>query len=205
MQALLADRLSGCLLHTAVQPQDGILYAAGYFRNFSNNMFETSLELYYKTMKNQIEYAEGYTPDLSDPEESFVFGKGWSYGSELFINKVKGKLTGWIGYTLSWTWRKFPDLNDGDKYPGKYDRRHDLAVVGIYELSKKWKLSSTFVFGTGNAISLPERFYFVSGVLTQEYSSINAYRMKSYHRLDLAATYTPKHKKPRKYTDSLGV
>jgi hypothetical protein len=185
-----------------VQPQDGILYAAGYFRNFYDNMFETSLELYYKTMKNQIEYAEGYTPDLSDPEESFVFGKGWSYGSELFINKVKGKLTGWVGYTLSWTWRKFPDLNDGNKYPGKYDRRHDLAVVGIYELSKKWKLSATFVFGTGNAISLPERFYFVGGTLTQEYSSINAYRMKSYHRLDLAATYTPKHKKPRKYTDS---
>ena len=93
-----------------VQPQDGILYAAGYFRNFANNMFETSLEFYYKTMKNQIEYAEGYTPSLSDPEESFVFGKGWSYGSELFINKVKGKLTGWVGYTLSWTWRRFPDL-----------------------------------------------------------------------------------------------
>jgi hypothetical protein len=185
-----------------VKPQDGILYAAGYFRNFSNNMFETSLELYYKTMTNQIEYKEGYTPDLSDPEESFVFGKGWSYGSELFINKVKGRLTGWIGYTLSWSWRQFPDLNDGMKYPSKYDRRHDLSVVGIYEISKKWKVSSTFVFGTGNAISLPERFYFVDGVLTQEYSSINAYRMKPYHRLDLAATYTPVHKKPRKYTDS---
>jgi len=185
-----------------VQPQDGILYAAGYFKNFSNNMFETSLELYYKTMKHQIEYAEGYTPSLSDPEESFVFGKGWSYGSELFINKVKGRLTGWIGYTLSWTWRKFPDLNDGNKYPGKYDRRHDLAVVGIYQLSPKWKLSSTFIFGTGNAISLPERFYFIDGTLTQEYSSINAYRMKPYNRLDVAATYTPRHKKPRKYIDS---
>ncbi|MEP6465266.1 MAG: TonB-dependent receptor, partial [Parafilimonas sp.] len=80
-----------------VEPQDGIMYAAGYFRNFHSNMFETSLELYYKTMKHQIEYAEGYTPSLSDPEESFVFGKGWSYGTELFINKVKGKFTGWIG------------------------------------------------------------------------------------------------------------
>lgn len=78
-----------------VQPQDGILYAAGYFRNFKGNMFETSLEVYYKTMQHQIEYKEGYTPGLADPEESFVFGKGWSYGSELFINKVKGRLTGW--------------------------------------------------------------------------------------------------------------
>lgn len=185
-----------------VQPQDGILYAAGYFRNLSNNMFETSIEFYYKTMKNQIEYKEGYTPNLTDPEQSFVFGKGWSYGSELFINKVKGKLTGWVGYTISWTWRRFDDLNSGKKYPGKYDRRHDMALVGIYELSPRWKLSSTFVFGTGNATSLPERFYFIDGTLTQEYSSINAYRMKPYNRLDLAATYTPKHKKPRKYTDS---
>lgn len=184
-----------------VKPQDGLLYAAGYFKNFSNNMFETSLELYYKTMHHQIEYEEGYTPSLSDPEESFVFGKGWSYGSELFINKVRGKLTGWIGYTLSWTWRKFPDLNDGEKYPSKYDRRHDLSVVGIYQLSSKWKLSSTFIFGTGNTISLPERFYFIDGVLTQEYSRINAYRMKPYHRLDVAATYTPQHKKPKKFTD----
>ena len=185
-----------------VKPQNGVLYAAGYFKNFKNNMFETSLELYYKTMQNQIEYGEGYTPSLSDPEQSFVFGKGWSYGSELFINKVKGRLTGWIGYTLSWTWRQFPDLNNGNKYPSKYDRRHDLSVVGIYSLTPKWKLSSTFVFGTGNAISLPERFYFIGGVLTQEYSTINAYRMKPYHRLDVAATYTPHHKKPRKYTDS---
>ena len=184
-----------------VKPQEGWLYAAGYFKNFQNNMFETSLELYYKTMQHQIEYKEGYTPSLSDPEESFVFGKGWSYGSELFINKVRGKFTGWIGYTLSWTWRKFPELNDGEKYPSKYDRRHDLSVVGIYQLSPKWKLSSTFIFGTGNAISLPERFYFIDGILTQEYSRINAYRMKPYHRLDIAATYTPQHKKPKKFTD----
>jgi hypothetical protein len=186
-----------------VKPQIGWQYAAGYFRNISNNMFETSLELYYKTMENQIEYREGYTPNtLKDPEEDFVFGRGWSYGSELFINKVKGRLTGWVGYTISWTWRKFPQLNEGEKYPSKYDRRHDLSVVGTYELSSKWKLSSVFVFGTGNAITLPERFYFIDGVLTQEYSRINAYRMKPYHRLDLSAIYTPVQKKKRKYKGS---
>ena len=186
-----------------VQPQKSWQYAAGYFRNFNNNMFETSLEVYYKTMQNQIEYADGYTPNtLSDPEESFVFGKGWSYGSELFINKVKGRLTGWIGYSLSWTWRKFPDLNNGLKYPSRYDRRHDLSVTGVYTLNSKWKLSTVFVFGTGNAISLPERFYFINGVLTQEYSSINQYRMKPYHRLDFAATYTPQANKPRKYSSN---
>ncbi len=183
-----------------VRPQTGWQYAAGYFRNFNNGMFETSLEVYYKTMNNQIEYKEGYTPSLRDPEEEFVFGKGWSYGAELFINKVRGRFTGWIGYTLSWTWRRFKDLNDGLKYPSRYDRRHDMSIVGTYELSKKWKVSSVFVYGTGNATSLPERFYFVGGVLTQEYSRINAYRMKPYHRMDLSFSYTPTPKKVRKYT-----
>jgi len=185
-----------------VQPQISWQYALGYFKNFNEGMYETSLEAYYKTMENQIEYREGYTPSLKDPEEEFVFGKGWSYGTELFINKVKGRLTGWVGYTLSWTWREFPALNNGLKYPSRYDRRHDLSIVGSYELNKKWKLSSIFVYSTGNATSLPERFYFVSGVLTQEYSRINAYRMKSYHRLDISATYTPQLKKNRKYTSN---
>lgn len=185
-----------------VKPQMSWQYAAGYFRNFKDGVFETSVEVYYKTMANQIEYKEGYTPSLKDPEEEFVFGKGWSYGAEFFVNKVKGRLTGWVGYTLSWTWRQFPDLNDGLKYVSRYDRRHDLSVVGSYQLRPRWKLSSVFVYGTGNATSLPERFYFIGGVLTQEYSRINAYRMPAYHRLDVAATYTPKPKKQRKYTSN---
>lgn len=185
-----------------VKPQISWQYAVGYFQNFENNTFETSLELYYKNMQNQIEYREGYTPSLKDPEEEFTFGKGWSYGAELFINKVKGWLTGWIGYTLSWSYRKFPELNGGLTFPTKYDRRHDLSVVGTYELNKKWKLSSVFVFGTGNATTVPERFYFINGVLTQENSRIDAYRLAPYHRLDFSATLTPRRKKKRKYSDS---
>jgi CarboxypepD_reg-like domain/TonB dependent receptor/TonB-dependent Receptor Plug Domain len=183
-----------------VRPQLSWQYAAGYFKNFNNGMFETSLEVYYKTMENQIEYREGYTPSLKDPEEEFVFGRGWSYGAEMFINKVKGRLTGWIGYTLGWTWRRFPDLNQGQKFPSRYDRRHDLSVVANYTINEKWKISGVFVYGTGNAISVPERFYFIGGVLSQQFSSINAYRMNAYHRMDFAATYTPKPKKERKYS-----
>lgn len=181
-----------------VKPQISWQYAMGVFRNFRDNIWETSLELYFKDMENQIEYAEGYTPSLKDPELEFVFGKGWSYGSELFINKVRGRMTGWFGYTLSWTWRKFAALNDGEKYPAKYDRRHDISVVANYEAGKKWKLGAVFVYGTGNAITLPERFYIINGVLTQEYSKINQYRMKAYHRLDLSATYSPVPKKKRR-------
>ena len=185
-----------------VKPQLSWQYAIGYFQNLKEGMFETSVEAYYKTMENQIEYREGYTPSLKDPEEEFVFGKGWSYGAEFFVNKVKGRLTGWVGYTLSWTWRQFNQLNDGLKYPSRNDRRHDLSVVANYELNDKWKLSSVFVYGTGAAISVPERFYLVGGVLTQEYSRINAYRMAAYHRIDIAATYTPKRKENSKFNSN---
>jgi TonB dependent receptor/CarboxypepD_reg-like domain/TonB-dependent Receptor Plug Domain len=183
-----------------VKPQISWLYAAGLFKNFKNNMYETSVEVYYKDMQNQIEYQEGYTPNtLEDTENFFTFGKGWSYGAEFFVNKTKGKLTGWIGYTLSWTWRKFPNLNFGDKYPAKYDRRNDMSIVAMYELNKKWKLSATFVYGSGNAATLPQRFYIVGGVLTQEYSRINEYRLPSYHRLDFSAILTPKKNENRKW------
>jgi hypothetical protein len=181
-----------------VRPQLSWMYSTGYFKNFADNNYETSVEVYYKTMKNQIEYKEGYTPSLSDPEEEFVFGKGWSYGAEFFINKTRGRFTGWIGYTLSWTWRKFAQLNDGIKFPAKYDRRHDLSVVANFEANKKWKFGAVFVYGTGNATTIPERFYVINGVLTQEYSSINKYRLAPYHRIDFSATLTPQPKKIRK-------
>lgn len=185
-----------------VRPQISWQYSAGLFKNFADNAYETSVELYYKDMENQIEYAEGYTPSLNDPEDEFVYGKGWSYGAEFFVNKTRGKFTGWIGYTLSWTWRKFNDLNDGERYPAKYDRRHDISVVAMYGLNRKWKFSSVFVYGSGNATTLPERFYIVDGVLTQEYSKVNQYRLPAYHRLDLSATLTPKPKANSRFQQS---
>jgi hypothetical protein len=185
-----------------VRPQLGMQYAAGFFHQTKSGMFETSVEVYYKTMENQIEYREGYTPSLRDPEEDFVFGRGWSYGAEFLINKTKGQWTGWLGYTLSWTWRRFPDLNQGDKFPSRFDRRHDLSFVNMYTLNKKWKLAATFIYGSGNAFTMPERFYFVGGILTQEFSRINAYRLPAYHRLDFSATYTPIPKKERKWKSS---
>jgi hypothetical protein len=185
-----------------VKPQISWQYALGLYKNFKDNMWETSVEVYYKQMKNQIEYREGYTPSIRDPEEEFVFGKGWSYGAEFLINKTRGKFTGWIGYTLAWTWRQFPQLNQGNKFPAKYDRRHDLSVVGIYEYSPKWKFSGVFVYATGNATTLPERFYILEGVLAQEYSNINQYRLPAYHRLDLSATYTPRPQSQKKFKSS---
>ncbi|TAM96813.1 MAG: TonB-dependent receptor [Chitinophagaceae bacterium] len=185
-----------------VKPEMAWQYSLGYFRNFRDNMFETSLEVYYKSMENQIEFAEGYIPSLEDPENSFVFGKGWAYGTELFIHKQRGRLTGWIGYTLSWVWRQFPDLNDGVKYPSRFDRRNDIDLVAAYHINDKWTVAGDFVFSTGNPITLPERFYFIEGVLSEQYSQLNAYRMKPYNRLDLSATYQPTPKPNRKFSHS---
>ncbi|PUZ20328.1 TonB-dependent receptor [Chitinophaga costaii] len=175
-----------------VKPQVADQYALGYFLNFDDNTWETSVETYYKYMQNQVEYRQGYTPTIDDPEQDFVFGKGWSYGSEFFIHKIKGRLTGWIGYTLAWTWRLFPDLNDAKKFPAKYDRRHDLSVVGMYELNEHWSFSGVFIFATGNTTTLPEHFFFIENTLVQQTGAINAYRLPAYHRLDLSAIYKPR-------------
>lgn len=186
-----------------VQPQMSWQYSLGYFRNFLDNKLETSVEVYYKDMKNQIEYREGYIPStLRDPELDFVFGKGEAYGAEFFVNKTKGKFTGWVGYTLSWTYRTFKDINKGERYPAKYDRRHDISIVGSYELNSRWTVSTVFVYGSGNAITLPTNYYFVDQTVVPQYSQTNAYRLFAYHRLDLSAIYKPQHKKPRKWQGS---
>ncbi|MEO6831711.1 MAG: TonB-dependent receptor [Chitinophagaceae bacterium] len=183
-----------------VQPQRAWQYSLGYFQNFLDNKVESSVEVYYKSMANQIEYREGYTPQsLRDPERDFVFGKGEAYGAEFFINKTKGRFTGWVGYTLSWTNRIFPQLNNGEAFPAKYDRRHDVSVVASYEKSKRWTYSAVFVYGSGNAITLPTNYYIVDNNLVAEYSKLNAYRVFPYHRLDLSAVLTPQHKKPHRW------
>ncbi len=186
-----------------VKPQLAWQYSAGYFRNFLDDKLETSVEVYYKRMENQVQYKDGYVPNtIEDPELSYVFGTGTAYGAEFFINKTQGKFTGWLGYTLSWTYQKFPDLNGGESFPAKYDRRHDISLVGSYAFNKKWTVSGVFVYGSGNSITLPTAYYIVENQVVQYYSKINAYRIPAYHRLDLSATYTPQHKTPRKWQGS---
>jgi len=189
-----------------VQPEMAWQYSAGYFRNFKDNMIETSVEAYYKTMSNEIQYKDGYVPNnTQDPQLSYVFGTGTAYGAEFFVNKTRGKFTGWVGYTLSWTWQQFPLLNNGLEFPAKYDRRNDVSVVGSYEFNKKWTCSAVFVYGSGNAITLPTAYYFVDGQLVEQFSKVNAYREPAYDRLDISATYTPHHAKPHKWQSSWTV
>jgi hypothetical protein len=181
-----------------VEPQFGTQYAIGYFQNLKNNMYEASVEVYYKDLQNQIEYKEDALPEntLNDNvDNNFTFGNGWSYGAEFFIKKTIGKFNGWIGYTWAKTERKFSDLNNGEVFYAKYDRRHDLTTVMVYDLNKKWTFGVTWVYATGNTMTLPVSRYFINGRFVSEYSTRNGYRMDPYHRLDISATLHNKKKK----------
>ena len=204
-----------------VKPQEGTQYAAGYFRNLMDNRYESSVELYYKTMLNMVEYKEGYLPGdniMNNTDNNLTFGDGESYGIELFLKKRTGDLTGWVGYTLSKTTRTFEAINDGEPFPTKYDRRHDLSVVASYEIkrsaspvdsdtsqskggikrwfkSKDWTFSGAFVFATGDAITLPVSRYVFEGNIVNEYGARNSFRMADYHRLDIGVTWKGKKRK----------
>ncbi len=181
-----------------VKPQIGWQYSLGYFRNFFDNVYESSVELYYKSLQNQIDFRDGAVNGLnSNIENDLVFGRGEAYGAEFFLKKRTGKLTGWIGYTLAWAWRQFPDIMQGRRYPYKFDRRHDLSVVGSYEFDDRWTFSSTFVFATGNAFTVPESRYFIEGRIIDQIGDRNSYRLANYHRMDVAAVYTPRKKGKR--------
>ena len=176
-----------------IKPQIGVQYALGYFRNFRDNSYEASVEIYYRDLYNQIDFRENYVDNVAnDLEEEFVFGQGRAYGLELFLQKKKGRFTGWIGYTLSRTERIFPDINNGNPFPAIYDRRHDLSVVANYTLNKKWEFGGAFIFGTGNAFTPVQRLYFIDQFPVQEYGPRNSARLQDYHRVDFSATYTPK-------------
>jgi len=181
-----------------IKPELGNQYALGLFKNFHKDMFETSVEVYYKTMTNQIDYKEGAEPQdnvFDNPDNAFTYGKGEAYGAEFFVKKRTGKFTGWIGYTLSWTWRQFNEINYGERYLAKYDRRHDGSLVITYDPNPVWNFGLVFVYGTGNRGTLPNGLFAYEGGVSYDYGLRNSYKFPDYHRLDLSATYTPDREK----------
>jgi hypothetical protein len=188
------------------KPQIGNQYSIGYFKNFKNDMYETSVEVYYKSMQNQVEYKEGAQPDddvRDNVDNNFVFGKGWGYGAEFFLKKRTGKFNGWVGYTLSWTKRQFDDINFGEVFYAKFDRRHDVSVALTYDLNTKWTFGLIFIYATGNAITLPNSYYFIDNNITYNYAPRNSIRMIPYHRLDLSATY--QFRKRKNFSSELNI
>lgn len=176
-----------------VKPQICDQWSLGYFRNSKKNMFESSVEVYYKNLQHQIDYRNG--ADLvfnSTVEAELIFGRGWAYGAEFLIKKNEGRLTGWLGYTWSKTLRQFDLVDNGETFPARQDRRNDISLVGMYDLTRKLKLSATWVYNTGNAVTFPAGKYVVDGVIVPYYTKRNGYRMPDYHRLDLGVTWIRK-------------
>ncbi len=186
----------------------------GYYRNTTHNKYLFSVETYYKHLSNQVEFKQGAQLLLNQNiEGEMMFGKGKAYGIELLTEKKKGRLTGWIGYTLSKTERTFEQMNGGKPFPYRYDRTHDLSVVANFTLNARWSFSSVFVYGTGNALTMPTGSvnYNVGFNASQrslsftslnEYKDINNYRLPAYCRLDISATYTPKPRRNKKFKSS---
>jgi len=186
-------------------PEKSRQVALGFAYNINNN-FDLSIEGFYKSMDNLIEYKEGASFfNISQNWESKVeSGRGYSYGGEFLIRKNYGKFTGWVGYTLSWSWRRFDELNFGERFPYKYDRRHDLSIVMQYRLNEKVDFGVTWVFSSGNAASLPVAMYMDAQIIDNTswgygedlgyYKNRNSFRMPSYQRLDISANFHKKKK-----------
>ncbi len=189
-----------------VKPQESWQAAIGAAKTI-NDKFEISVEGFYKQMKNVVSYKEGasfFTGFGTDWQTKITQGDGEAYGAEFFIQKKKGRTTGWIGYTLSWNYRTFPEINGGETYPFRYDRRHDLSIVASHQLNDRISFSGAWVFGTGNAVSLPTARYSTSGNSApwgtwfndvEVLGDKNAYRMSNYHRLDLSVEFIKKKKR----------
>ncbi|MAX80889.1 MAG: hypothetical protein CL843_12045 [Crocinitomicaceae bacterium] len=176
-----------------VKPEIADQLSIGYFRNFKNNSYEFSIEGYYKYLQNQIDYKDGAELQFNNNVESeLLYGEGRAYGIELLINKKKGRLHGWVSYTLSKTENKINGINNGDYYPSMQNRTHDLSIVAMYDLTDKWTLSASWVFYTGNAVTFPSGKYEIAGEVVNYYTERNGYNMPDYHRLDLGATWQVK-------------
>ncbi|TAE25796.1 MAG: TonB-dependent receptor [Candidatus Kapaibacterium sp.] len=184
-----------------VKPASGTQYVLGVEGQFAEKEWTASVEGYYKSTRNVYEFKDEATFSLLAPvDDQFTAGTGEAYGVEFFLRRNFGQLTGWLGYTLSWAWRTFPDLNFGKPFAPRFDRRHDISVVLSYKLDERWELGATWVYQTGQAYTMPAaQFDFV--VLTNGKSPLgtpaprflsterNAFRLPAFHKLDLTASY----------------
>ena len=191
-----------------IGPQESWQVAAGYFKNLGYGL-EFSAEAYYKNMEGVIEYEDGasFLNTSEDWQDKVTSGEGRSYGLELLLHKKTGRTTGWIGYTLSKTERRFDEINFGEWFPFRYDRRHDISVTAVHKLSDRIDISGTWVFGSGSFITVPSQRYQHSvtvindtnyrygGLYIEYFESRNNFQMRSYHRMDLGINFN----KPKKW------
>ncbi len=195
-----------------VQPEKSTQYAAGFASQLFGNKYELSIEAYYKDMSYLIEFKEAtsfYGSSQSWEDKVITNGKGISKGIEFLLQKKQGNFTGWLGYTLSKTTRQFAELNNGKPYNFRYDRTHDISIVANYKIREGLNISATWVYGTGNAITLANEYYKVPYLQYQEnypyyyyentytiesYAEKNSYRMRAFHKLDIGINSTKQKK-----------
>ncbi len=209
-----------------IAPKRSWQAAVGLVKDFTNSNIAFTLEGFYKKMSNIVAYKDGasFLVLNDDPEgietidwqDNVVIGQGWSYGMELLLQRKTGRLSGWVGYTLSWTQHQFDKINAGKKFFARYDRRHDVSLVAIYELNPKTTASATWVYGTGNALTLPTHDFnlnghvlnsnsFSTGSSFQGFGNRNDFRAAPYHRLDLSIQFHKKKKKNRERTWEISI
>ncbi len=186
-----------------VKPEIADQIALGFYKNSKTENYEFSSEIYYKDLQNQIDYRNAANTFGNDNIESeLLYGTGRAYGLEMMMRKKTGRLTGWIGYTLSKVEKKIDGINNNEYFNARQDRTHDVSVVAMYDLSKRWSLSAAWVYNTGNAVTFPTGKYQANGQTTFLYSDRNGSRMPAYHRLDIAATREARKNKSRRYQSS---
>ena len=174
-----------------VSPERADQVAAGWTGITPTGDYDFSAEVYYKNIDNVYDYRDGKSFHSEiEIERLLLGGKGRAYGLELCAHKNEGRLTGWLSYTLAWSENKIEGINGGDWYTASNDRRHDIALVGMYQLSKRWELSAVWRYNTGQALTAPSAKYEVDGHTYYYYAERNGYRAPAYHRLDLSATYS---------------
>ena len=188
------------------KPEIADQVSAGYFVNFHKDMFELSVEGYYKWMQNQIDYKNGATLRANEAVETeLLYGVGRAYGAEFFFKKKEGKFTGWVSYTFSRSERKFPTVNRETWFASRYDRTHDLSIVLMYDITPRINVSATWVYYTGLAATFPIGKYVLNGEIVPLYGDRNQDRFPAYHRLDIGATFVLKKRKTWEHDLNISV
>jgi len=186
-----------------IRPEIADQYAIGFYKKSKQGMYEFTSEVYYKALQNQIDYRNAAILFGNDNVESeLLYGIGRAYGAEMMMRKKTGRLTGWVGYTLSKVEKKIDGINNGKYFNARQDRTHDFSVVGMYDVNKRWSVSATWVYTTGSAVTFPVGKYEVNGQTVFVYSDRNASRLPAYHRLDLSATLEARKNATRRFKSS---
>lgn len=183
-----------------LKPQLADQVALGYVRTSADKTYELSTEVFYKDMSNVTDFADNANLLLnSNVAVEYRQGTSRAYGWEVHLQKHKGRLTGYVSYTLSRVTRDIPGVNNGQTFFANHDRLHSLNVVGTYELNKKWSFGAAFTYGTGRPITLPAGRYEIDGQNVAFYTERNGYRLPDFHRLDLSATLDPRRNEGRSW------